>query len=332
MQISPVLPAFLARHLAGPYSPTAELYVLKALRSILCQSDIICLAPTVFKVCDTVIVVRHTLGLERPVECKRLVYVMDDAWYAGLTDTDLPLLYRGRLLLAEAREAGKLIRRADAVVVSSQLLLDEMQRRYPNIDAHLLHPVWPVPVSSEPRLPDAPFRMACLGAWTHRSDIAMILDPVLEALAVQPDARLTLVDSGHLAKQVMEHRQVILVPSMTWPEYLAWLSAQRFDLGLYPLKDTQVNRARSISKLFEYAQTGAAVLASDTWAAASDSMWAGVSMQIKNHPSVWRKAIIDLMTQPHKCKQIFEHAIAVAARAGLQAKADDLWRRLLTHT
>ena len=332
MQISPVLPAILARHLAGPYSPTAELYVLKALRSILSQRDIFCLAPTVFQVCDTVIVVRHTRGLERTIECQRLVYVMDDAWYAGLQDTELPLLYRGRLLLAEARDARKLIRRADAVVVSSQLLLDEMHRRYPHIDAHLLHPVWPVPISSEPRSPDAPFRMACLGAWTHRSDIAMILDPVLEVLAAQPDARLTLVDSGHLPKIVMQHRQVNLIPSKSWPEYLAWLSAQRFDLGLYPLKDTRLNRARSISKLLEYAQTGAAVLASDTWAAANDSTWAGASMQIKNHPSVWRTAIFDLMSRPHRCEQSFEYAAAVAARAGLQAKANDLWHRLLTHT
>ncbi len=82
------------RGLVGLVSPTADLYLANPCADWLAAGQIVQLAPTVFKAGETLIVVRHALGLDAPVAFRKLIYVMDDDWRGGLANRHLPLSFR----------------------------------------------------------------------------------------------------------------------------------------------------------------------------------------------------------------------------------------------
>jgi hypothetical protein len=127
-----------------------------------------------------------------------------------------------------------------------------------------------------------------------------------------------------------KHPSVDVLPILPWGGYSAWLEAARFDIGLAPhLAGGPFNRARSASKLGEYAATGAAVIASHRWPAAKEAARAGRCLTVAGGPGAWIDAVERLAAWPaRRCALAAENRRAlVAADAAKEQRA--VWSRIL---
>lgn len=303
-------------------SPTGDLYLGFCCSDLLKSGELERYAPTVFRHRRTLIVMRHAAGLSRLPDHDRLVYLIDDDWREGLRDRGLPLWYRGRLALREARAASRLEAAADLFVVSSEVLAERYRLRHPGRPVRIIEPSWDGPRADLPA-PEVPaLRLAVLGAATHRQDNLWIV-PVLTAL-LDADPRLELLwsDNHPLPASLAARRGVLRVPVLTWTGYREWMARSRADIGLYPLGPGPFNRARSINKLGEYDCLGAAVVGSQNWEAARVAAANGACLYLPHEHNAWIEAIGDLLSSPKKV-----HALAKCNRSWLSIRGMEQQRR-----
>ena len=306
-------------------SPTADLYFADACADWIAAGSVRRLAPTVFLAGDTLVVMRHARGAGRLPKAQRLIYLSDDAAAKGMRDRSLPLAYRAKLALVEARAEARFAPRADAIIAASDAIAGRMRARAPSAEVIRLDPAWPRPRSVAGEGPVR--RLACLQAMTHRADWAPLV-PVLGGL-LRDHPRLHLTLSGNLAvpRAWRGHKQVTVLPVMDWVAYRAWMADQRFDIGLYPLNDTPFNRARSTNKLGEYAQFGAAAVIPHHWAA-------GRGLQeracvIEGGPEAWRREIAGLIADPGRARRLADGNRAALIADDPAARQRAVWGRLL---
>ena len=274
--------------LAQATSPSADLYFAFSMSADLKNGTATQLTPTVFLLDDTLVVVRHLSGLRRWPSAKRLIYVIDDDWRAGLRDAALPFGYRAKLALREARQARHLERRADVILCGSEFLRERLQLRWPNKTVRLLEPAWPRARSPLPA--ERPKRVAYLSAATHRADFEFI-EPILDTALSEFQVHLTVTANAPLPSSWTNRPGITIVPVMTWRSYRNWMVTENFDIGLYPTCDTPFNAARSSNKLLEYDQFGAALICSSSWHAGSAAAKEGRCITCPDHQADWQNAL-----------------------------------------
>lgn len=287
--------------LAQATSPSADLYFAFSMSTDLQNGVATQLSPTVFLLDDTLIVVRHLSGLRRWPSAKRLIYVIDDDWRAGLRDAALPFGYRAKLALREARQARYLERRADVILCSSDFLKGHLQLRWPNKTIRTLEPAWPR--ASSPLPAERPKRVACLSAATHRADFAFI-KPILDAALSELHIHLTVTANAPVPGSWKDRPDVTIVPVMTWQSYRNWMMTEHFDIGLYPTCGTPFNAARSGNKLLEYDQFGAALICSSSWHAGTAAAKEGRCITCPDHHIEWQHALKALVENLGKANSI----------------------------
>ena len=303
------------RNLVGPVSPTADLYLRNPCAALFETGEITMHAPTVFQAGDTVIIVRHTLGLQAPLVYEKLIYLIDDDWRAGLRASGLPASFRAKLALVEARDARRLEPLADTIVVSSAKLRSDYASRFPHKTIQKLDPVWPPLPRAQPPAPDAPLSLAYLGAWSHRGDFARISAVLRDVLDRHPTVTLTLPAQIKPQAALAEHSRVTLLPARNWAEYRNWLDHQQFDIGLYPLRATAFNAARSINKLMEYTRCGAAVISDAIWHEARDTAWTGALCTVDGSAQGWALMLDKMIGDPAE-----RAALVSQARTSIKAR------------
>lgn len=311
-------------------SPTADLYLGWSCADLIADGTIRRISPTVFQSGRTVVVLRHDRGIDRLPDHDRLIFVSDDDWRAGLSDPGLPSSYRAKLALVEAPAAQRLEARADVIVAASVTLAACYRTLLPGRRVVQLDPSWPRATAELPPAKEAVRRIACLGAVSHRADLALIAPAVTSLQAGRLPFHLTLSGNHPFPRAWRNDPRITILPALSWPAYRAWMVGQRFDIGLCPMLDTHFNRARSINKLLEYDQFGAAVLAPADWAKAqigdnaADRCWL-----VGDGGDAWRNALQEMMTGPGRA-----HTIARQNRAAIEAAHGPIrqrafWLRLL---
>ncbi len=317
-------------HLFGTAaSPSADLYFAWSCARMFDDGRVQRLSPTVFQAGRTLIVFRHAANLTTLPSHDRLIYVIDDDWRAGLEWGAVPLDYRLKLAWVDARGARRLERHADLFVVSSAALQRRYQACYPNTRIELVDPFWSSATAARVPLAIDPPVIAMLGGRSHAKDISMVLPAVKAVLSNRRDVKLVVSREITLSPDLAQMAEVERVPSAMWGDYRRWMAGRSFTLGLYPLRDTAFNRARSINKLLEYDQFGAAVLASDAWEAAGDAGEAGRCLMIKNDWRCWADRILELLNAPGEVAAIAKRNRAAITSVDNAARQYAFWSRLL---
>lgn len=328
MRLTPDILAPIERYLTGPASPTADLYFGWPCAKLISSGTVRQIAPTVFQFEQTLIVVRHALGLRKAVDYNRLVYVMDDDWRAGLSSKHLPPSYRVKLALVEARAARRLELQADLIVTSSDVLAERYRTLFPDKPIEVMMPAWPHPAVKVIQ-PKRARRVAFLGSWSHRHDFTLIEDALIHALNVYEDLEVVL--SGNLRPSVAlgQHDRLKIVAPMTWPDYVLWLQQQRFDICLYPLQKTSFNASRSINKLLEYGQTGAITIASEGWKLSGLTEEKNLFVPVKNRREAWVQTLKDLITDWETRQSVADEVQQALLRLNLQHQNWTRWNEIL---
>lgn len=285
------------------------------------------LSPTVFLAGLTLIVVRHLSGLRHVPRHKRLIFVIDDDWRAGIRDRQLPLSYRLQLAFRERQSARRLEKVADVILASSVHLVERYRALYPGREVGLLEPVWPA--SETPLASEVPRHLCYLSAATHRRDFEFV-SPLLNRLVARPDLKLTVTANAPVPRDWYGHPRVSIVPVLSWAEYRQWMQGQSFDIALYPLLSSTFNSARSENKLLEYDQFGAAIISSCNWPPGEHAALAGRCLVAQNAIEHWADCIEDLLKVPGKAHRLAQKNRAEIARGQMIAQQRDLWINLLT--
>ena len=299
-----------------PPSPTVDLYLGQSCEDLLNAGVIRQLAPTVFETETHRIVIRHDRGQVVRRGGKPIVYLTDDNVVAGIKSYGMPALQRAKLITVDWKSARRLEDAADSIVVTSDLLSRIFGRRFPGKPVLQLAPAWPVDDLPEPRPVEDAFHVALVMGASHVADARPLMRPLLSALSQHSNLHLTISANLAPTRALVRHPRVTVVPSMEWPQYRAWLAAQRFDLWLYPqLSGGAFNHARSASKLGEAAQTGAALMASKSWNAGVEAHAAGRCMMVENAPDAWIGALSEAIADRDR-----NHEVARANREALIAE------------
>lgn len=321
------------RVLGAKASPTSDLYLGWSCADLIGDGTIRQIAPTVFQSAGTLIVLRHDGALDRLPDHDRLILVMDDDWRAGISDPGLPTSYRAKLALVEAAAARRLEACADVIVAASEVLAARYRALLPGRRVLRLDPVWPPATAKLPCGTGVARRIACLGAISHRADLDLIGPAVIALRAGALPFHLTLSGNHPFPRAWRADPRIEILPALSWPAYRAWMVGQRFDIGLVPLRETAFNRSRSINKLLEYDQFGAAVLAPAGWAGASLGPDAGLRCGlVDGGAEAWSNAVSLMMQQRGLAHDLAAHNRTAITAAEGQRQQRAFWVQLLNNT
>lgn len=321
--------ARLADLISERSSATADLYLRWACQDMLESGALRQIAPTVFQAGRTLVVVRHDAHLSRYPDHDRLIYVIDDDWRAGLRPGEVPLSYRMKLRFVEAESARRIEARAAMFVVPSPHLARLYGGLFPGREMRVLDPAWPPARDPLVRLLSAECVIGVLGARSHGLDLGVLLPALSDILGERPEVHVVFSGEVRLPRSLRNHPRVEQVPPMHWREYLAWAAGRSFAIGLYPLRPTAFNAARSINKLLEYDQFGAAVVASRNWEAAGPAAAGGRCLLVDDNAAAWKSGILRLMDDPGAAVQIATRNRAAIRTSALAARQRAFWTETL---
>ncbi|MCG3169671.1 MAG: hypothetical protein CALGDGBN_01194 [Pseudomonadales bacterium] len=261
-----------------------------------------------------VFIVRHAppawlrwLLAER-ARCGRVIYLLDDDIPAVLQATELPAGYRLRTWWRHARMHTLLAALCDAVWVSTP----ELARRHAAALPELCEPCYlpaPVPRSDDGVDRGAPPSYCYHGTRAHRREIEWLVPVVREVQAVYPEARFEIFGDWRVHRLYRGIPGVTVRAPMTWPEYLAYSSTVRHQLGLAPCLDTPFNRARAHVKLFDITRLGAAGIYSDAVPYAWHVRHRDTGWLVANRRRDWVQAILQALRDPPACRALHARAL-----------------------
>ena len=188
----------------------------------------------------------------------------------------------------------------------------ELARRYADSCPELCEPYdVPAPVKmqgSEAELP-AQASYCYHGTRAHRREIEWLLPVVREVQAACPEARFEIFGDWRVRRLYRDIPRVSVRAPMTWPEYLAYSSTVRHQLGLAPCLDTPFNRARSHVKLFDITRFGAAGIYSDAEPYARRIRNGETGWLCPNRQQDWVWMIVRALRDPQECGAVHARAL-----------------------
>ena len=301
----PTTDFYLMQNLAARY-PQRELQVVDTRRSDPGRTFPV-QAAAVFIVRYAPLAWLRWLRVER-ARCGRVVYLLDDDIPAVLHASELPLGYRLRTWWRHLRGRKLLAELCDSVWVSTP----ELARRYADSCPELCEPYdVPAPVKmqgSEAELP-AQASYCYHGTRAHRREIEWLLPVVREVQAACPEARFEIFGDWRVRRLYRDIPRVSVRAPMTWPEYLAYSSTVRHQLGLAPCLDTPFNRARSHVKLFDITRFGAAGIYSDAEPYARRIRNGETGWLCPNRQQDWVWMIVRALRDPQECGAVNARAL-----------------------
>jgi hypothetical protein len=248
--------------------PTTDLYFLSSCRKLLSHwwknGPIKRESANIFRRADRLLIIRR----DRPELIEQaldwpgpLIYLIDDDIDGAAKSPGLPVDYQARLAQFAENQYNSLLRRADTIVASSDVLAERL-RADSRVRGNIVRmdPFWALPFADQshfPSLANGVLDIVHLGTASHAGGLAAIAPGVITTLDQFPDTRFTFVGSRGSHPQLESHSQVRRLDVMSWQRYRRWLPRQRFHLALYPLHQTPFDAARSANKLFEHAIVGA---------------------------------------------------------------------------
>jgi glycosyltransferase involved in cell wall biosynthesis len=107
---------------------------------------------------------------------------------------------------------------------------------------------------------------------------------------------------------------VRVVPPMSWPDFLAYTSSLRYDVGLAPLLDSPFNRCRSYVKFYDITRAGGVGVYSSSSVFDEIVRDGANGILADDSPRSWIEAICGLCRDSALRRTLFEGAVAEVAR------------------
>jgi hypothetical protein len=153
----------------------------------------------------------------------------------------------------------------------------------------------------------APVQLGYQGTRNHGHDLQMLAPQLIAVMQARPDVTLTLFGTIEppLEFAPIANRIERISPAGDYTSFLAALAAQRWDIGLAPLRELEFNSFRTYTKWTEYSLAGVCVIATDCVVYRS-VMNGGAGLLVQNDG--WRDGLLDLIDNPLMRRQMVDTA------------------------
>lgn len=229
-----------------------------------------------------------------------VVFFMDDDIPSAATASELPFRYAVKTAWRYFRTRRLLGRLCSEVWVSTP----ELARRYAGSSPTLVEPEY-VPSESSDQSPLVYFYH---GSWAHRREIQWLVPVVRQVQEAVPDAWFEIMGTDRVRRLFRGISRVRVIHPMPWKDYLAYAGTVRYQVGLAPCFDSDFNRARSHSKVFDITRLGAAGIYSTVTPYAEKVLHGQTGLLCKNVPDEWVKAILLLLNDRDLRKSLYVKA------------------------
>jgi hypothetical protein len=202
-----------------------------------------------------------------------------------------------------------LLAAADSVVVSTPLLAERLAAAldglHPHVVLNRLDPrLWSVRAKTAVRAEER--RPVYVGTRTDAGDLELIAklpDALSDLLGRRQRIDVVGVTDGALPSGFDR----IEAPSTLYSQFVRWLRTQRhrWNLGLAPLADSELNESKSDLKLLEYAALQLPAVASDRGPYRSA---AGLATLVDDHVTTWAKSVAELIEDPERALEATSQA------------------------
>jgi len=217
-----------------------------------------------------------------------VVFLMDDDIPAAAAACELPFFYAMKTAWHYARARRLLGRLCSEVWVSTP----ELARRYESSFPRLWEPAYVGASSTAHTVAPVYFYH---GSWAHRREIEWLVLIVGRIQETFPDAWFEIIGTDRVKQLFRGIPRVRIVHPMSWKDYLAYAGTVRYQVGLAPCFDTDFNRARSHSKMFDITRLGAAGIYSNVTPYAEKVVDGKTGLLCDNDPDKWVAALTLLL-------------------------------------
>lgn len=279
--------------------PTTPLYLISALEGRLKEDvrhvNTLQTTPQEIALGDNslIVIVRHApLPWLRWLEGKKsqlagVVFLMDDDIPSALRAPELPFRYALKTAWRYARARRLLGRLCSDVWVSTP----ELARRYAGSSPRLVEPQYIAP----PLLDEKPVVYFYHGSWAHHREIKWLVPVIRQVQERVPNAWFEILGTDRVKHWFRGIPRVRVVHPMPWRDYLAYAGTVRYQVGIAPCFDTDFNRARSHSKVFDITRLGAAGIYANVTPYAEKVVHGQTGLLCENVPDKWVAAIMLLI-------------------------------------
>lgn len=319
--------------------PTAELYFKNSLGSQIDwkhgQGAISGLGANSFVSDDALVIFRQ----ESPAivnyavrqKQRRLIYFIDDDIQAGLNDEWLSDSYKKRLKRQYENSFVPLMGAADAIVTSTKRLAELVSDKVPTFT---MNPYWSQSLSpfhtSELGHRKPGIKIVFLGARSHSSDLDLIVPAIAEVLSRWRNVEFYSFVKTPVLDAFLPQTKILRMRS--WAAYKRMVESLRFDIALYPLRDTPFNQARSVNKLIEHSIVGAIGIYSKEWINSSLVADAKNGFLANNSHEGWVEAIENALMQQDCWARIYDRSRQLSQELNNPDEQRVIWQQLLSLT
>jgi hypothetical protein len=229
-----------------------------------------------------------------------VIFLMDDDMPMALRAPELPLQYAVKTAWRFAITRRYLAPLCNRIWLSTP----ELARRYPQAAAQVWEPGYVV--SDSQKLNAGLYFYHGTGA--HRQEIEWLV-PIVKAVQLAlPGAWFEIMGGAGVRRLFRDIPCVRVVHPMPWEDYRSYAATGTFQVGLAPCLDTEFNRARSHSKVFDITRLGAAGVYSNGTPYAEKVSHGRTGLLCENDPTAWVTAVILLLENESLRKTIVQGA------------------------
>jgi hypothetical protein len=192
--------------------------------------------------------------------------------------------------------------------LSSQDCVSNPSFQRPSLDLSSLSPSLTSLVESTSSFTSGVVRICYHGTWSHRDDMKWLAPVIAEVQLRCSNTIFEVIGDRRVARIFRGIPRVIVLPTMSWPDYLKHTQTARQDIGLAPLLDTLFNRGRGPIKFFDYARCGAVGIYSSGPAFESFVADGVDGFVLKNNQQLWVDTLIKLVCSPEIRASMYEAA------------------------
>jgi len=212
----------------------------------------------------------------------------------------------------------KQIEISDALICSTQFLLDKIHKMFPEKPTYLIpnsidFDIWDIvqPLPDFPKKEDGWLRIGYTGCSNHRKDLELIKEPLSAILKEFPKVQFLMTpqpdQDGFFTGWEGIPNMGMVSKWVYIDQYPAFLKSWDLDIGIAPLKDNDFNRAKSNLRWLEYSAIHLPTVASRVYPF-KNSIKDGQDGLICNTAQQWYDALKMLIVDAQKRKEIGEAA------------------------
>ncbi len=214
------------------------------------------------------------------------------------------------------------IKLSDALICSTQFLLDKLKMLYPEMPIYLVpnsidFKVWDnvKPHVDFPKKAKGKIRIGYTGCSNHRQDLEMLKEPLTAILKEFPEVQFLMTPQPEANREDLflgwpdVPNIGVVTQWVTIDKYPDYLAGWDLDIGIAPLLDNNFNRAKSNLRWLEYSALKIPTIASKVYPF-KNSIRDGEDGLICNSSQQWYDALKQLITDQSRRLELGQRAYA----------------------